>query len=109
MQVCRTCGHAYPETQGFCEKCHPSRCHVCGFENEANAKYCVNCGRKLRKLNACVCGADNAEDAVFCYACGRPLAGRSTPAPPIPRNRILPVVLGFAGAFLVLSLICLII
>jgi class 3 adenylate cyclase/tetratricopeptide (TPR) repeat protein len=48
----------------------PSACVKCGFRNEDQAHFCVNCGASLRctKCHAAVRGHQN-----FCRACGAPL------------------------------------
>jgi class 3 adenylate cyclase len=49
------------------------RCASCGFENEAGAQFCEECGAKL--VSACPgCGHEVRPSAKFCSACGTPLA-----------------------------------
>jgi hypothetical protein len=47
-------------------------CPTCGHGNDADAKFCDECGTALRR--ACPkCGDLNAADAKFCDDCGTPL------------------------------------
>ena len=44
-------------------------CPDCGEKNDADAKFCKNCGAALRKV--CPdCGEQNDADAKFCKSCG---------------------------------------
>ena len=44
----------------------------CGEKNDADAKFCKNCGAALRKV--CPdCGEQNDADAKFCKSCGKSL------------------------------------
>lgn len=57
-------------------------CPHCGFNNNANAKFCVSCGAPLFVVPApaadarCCpkCGTANVNDAAFCVECGTPLS-----------------------------------
>jgi len=50
------------------------RCHKCNATNEADAKYCKNCGVALMKTKRCpACNELNDPDARFCDACGKPI------------------------------------
>ncbi|MHC4993986.1 MAG: zinc ribbon domain-containing protein [Planctomycetota bacterium] len=52
------------------------RCHKCNADNDADAKFCDNCGAALSKTVACAgCGELNDPDAKFCDNCGKALAG----------------------------------
>jgi class 3 adenylate cyclase len=56
-------------------------CPSCGTENDANARFCVECGTRL--AGGCpVCGTVNPPDAKFCMNCGNSLhaAGASAAA-----------------------------
>ena len=54
-------------------------CANCGTQNEANQKFCVECGQRLAA--ACsVCGNLNAPGAKFCGECGNPLAASTQAA-----------------------------
>ena len=47
-------------------------CPNCGEKNDADAKFCKNCGAALRKV--CPdCGEQNDADAKFCKSCGKSL------------------------------------
>ena len=47
-------------------------CPGCGEKNDADAKFCKNCGAALRKV--CPdCGEQNDADAKFCKSCGKSL------------------------------------
>lgn len=47
-------------------------CPDCGEKNDADAKFCKNCGAALRKV--CPdCGEQNDADAKFCKSCGKSL------------------------------------
>jgi len=48
-------------------------CSSCATDNEADRKFCKECGRRL--ATACpACGAPNAADAKFCGECGASIA-----------------------------------
>jgi hypothetical protein len=48
------------------------RCHKCNALNDADAKFCDNCGAALAKSVQCpACGEFNDPDAGFCDNCGR--------------------------------------
>jgi len=48
-------------------------CAKCGGANDADAKFCDNCGAAL-SISCPACGHPNAADSAFCSACGKPLA-----------------------------------
>jgi len=53
----------------------PVRCHKCSALNDADAKFCDECGTALSKSLECpACGEMNDPDARFCDDCGRRLA-----------------------------------
>jgi class 3 adenylate cyclase/tetratricopeptide (TPR) repeat protein len=59
-------------------------CSNCGFENDAGAKFCNECGAGLQA--ACPnCGATNKPGAKFCNECGTALAGAGATAQGLPR------------------------
>lgn len=47
-------------------------CAKCGGTNDADAKFCDNCGAAL-SISCPSCGHTNAADSAFCSACGKPL------------------------------------
>ena len=47
-------------------------CPACGAQNDADAKFCDNCGKALKK-ECPACGTQNDVDAKFCDNCGGPL------------------------------------
>ncbi len=47
-------------------------CPACGAQNDADAKFCDNCGKALKK-ECPGCGTQNDADAKFCDNCGTPL------------------------------------
>lgn len=50
------------------------RCAKCNTENDADAKFCDNCGEALAKTRTCpACNELNDPDARFCDNCGREL------------------------------------
>lgn len=49
-------------------------CPACGEKNEADAKFCKNCGAALQKTCP-ACGTQNDPDAKFCDNCGHPFGG----------------------------------
>jgi hypothetical protein len=55
-------------------------CPQCGFENQVEAKFCTECGRKLEKVCP-VCGQKNLPGGKFCQECGESLIGTAAPAP----------------------------
>ena len=51
------------------------RCHKCNADNDADAKFCSQCGAALSKTRPCPDCADLTDpDAKFCDNCGRELA-----------------------------------
>lgn len=58
------------------------KCHKCQFENQADAKFCSNCGSELalQKVNNIVCkscGFSNKIEANFCASCGSKLSRKA--------------------------------
>ena len=51
-------------------------CSNCGTENEAGAKYCVECAARLA-LACPACGTPNVAAAKFCRECAAPLSSRA--------------------------------
>jgi len=52
------------------------RCPKCNEENDADAKFCKECGAAVAKTAHCPdCGELNDADANFCDNCGIPLGG----------------------------------
>ena len=50
------------------------RCPGCGDENQGDANFCSNCGKKLPRRQVCpACGEGNDRDARFCDHCGHGL------------------------------------
>lgn len=50
-------------------------CAQCGHDNDADAKYCDDCGAALRVHATCAkCGVENDADARFCDSCGTAMA-----------------------------------
>ncbi len=45
----------------------------CGTANDAEAKFCKNCGKSLQPHCCGSCGKDNDADARFCDHCGKPI------------------------------------
>lgn len=45
-------------------------CKACEAENDARAKFCMECGAKLLSDLCPVCGAQTGKDAKFCRECG---------------------------------------
>src|SRR5207247_8476721 len=63
-------------------------CPSCGTENEADRRFCGECGSPLAR--ACPsCGAPNAPGVKFCGECGTPLTEQA-PRPPTPAQRPAP-------------------
>jgi len=49
-------------------------CPSCSTANDADARFCDNCGGALSTDVECsACGEDNDADAKFCKSCGKPL------------------------------------
>lgn len=47
-------------------------CQKCGSQNDANAKYCINCGAKITAERKCAgCGQVLEGNAKYCQECGR--------------------------------------
>ena len=47
-------------------------CQKCGAKNDANAKYCINCGAKITTERKCAgCGQVLEGNAKYCPECGR--------------------------------------
>jgi hypothetical protein len=75
------------------------RCKVCGDENPADARYCIDCGSalggaatgptaRLAGVLCSSCRASNSENARFCVVCGQSMvapARQPQPARPTPR------------------------
>lgn len=67
-------------------------CPHCGFNNNANAKFCVSCGAPLfvvptpAAVGRCCpkCGTTNASDSAFCVECGSPLPQTAPAVNPSP-------------------------
>lgn len=52
------------------EEAH-SVCQVCGHKNKEGAKFCTNCGSKIKTHISCKsCGEELPLDAKFCFNCG---------------------------------------
>jgi predicted nucleic acid-binding Zn ribbon protein len=62
-------------------------CPACGTENEAEAKYCSECGQRLREGQCKFCSAPLKEGAKFCSECGNPVQGvaREAAQSPLPQ------------------------
>ncbi|MHB8460875.1 MAG: ATP-binding protein [Candidatus Limnocylindrales bacterium] len=66
-------------------------CSSCATDNEADRKFCKECGRRMA-TGCTACGAPNAADAKFCGECGASIAAGavtttnrpSVPLPPAP-------------------------
>ena len=58
--------------EGLGSTTSPSRCRACGHTNDADAKFCRNCGASLA-ASCPACGHANAPDAKFCDDCGKSL------------------------------------
>ena len=54
------------------------KCSKCGFENEYNKKFCIECGTKLA-LKCPQCNSDIEINAKFCGECGTKLTGSNAP------------------------------
>ena len=48
-----------------------NKCDKCGHENEANVKFCKNCGESMQNFIECECGTRVPKDAEFCTNCGK--------------------------------------
>jgi membrane protease subunit (stomatin/prohibitin family) len=60
-------------THGMAGTDKTARCPKCGHPNDADAKFCDECGAPV--LTACPsCGRSNDHDAKFCSDCGSALA-----------------------------------
>ena len=67
------------------EKSRSMKCMWCGYDNQADANFCGDCGRTLRPSVECVtCGFKNPDQNRFCDACGAAL-GSMGEAPPVGR------------------------
>jgi class 3 adenylate cyclase len=58
------------------------RCPNCAHENRRGAKFCEECGTKLR-ATCPACGQEVSPTAKFCQECGAGLAGQRPPAAPL--------------------------
>ena len=89
-------------------------CSSCATENEADRKFCRECGRRL--VSGCpACGAGNAADAKFCGECGASLAAGAPaaatnrppnlPAPdaPVAERRLVSIVFADLVGFTTLA------
>jgi hypothetical protein len=66
------------------------------------ALFCTYCGRRLVK-RCRKCGTENAPGARFCVKCGRSLQPGGPEDPKQRKGRVLQVLLGVAGAVVVLA------
>jgi class 3 adenylate cyclase/tetratricopeptide (TPR) repeat protein len=64
-------------------------CPSCGTENQAGAKFCVECGTALA-LACPSCGTPHAAGQRFCAECGAALAAEARPAAPVSAPREAP-------------------
>ena len=64
---------------GFRDPGAVMRCSQCRHENPGDAKFCLECGRRLA-LMCSACATELPADATFCKECGAPV-GTSTAAP----------------------------
>ncbi|GMV98663.1 MAG: zinc ribbon domain-containing protein [Phycisphaerae bacterium] len=52
-----------------------TRCRTCGADNDADARFCSQCGRPLVSVRVCpACRHENDSDARFCDNCGQALS-----------------------------------
>ena len=74
---CPVCGHDNPAGAKFCLECGEKmgggvKCPDCGQDLIPGAKFCPNCGRKM--ISKCPkCGSDLPDGAKFCLECGEKL------------------------------------
>ncbi|KAA3607528.1 MAG: zinc-ribbon domain-containing protein [Planctomycetota bacterium] len=55
------------------------RCHKCNQDNDADSRFCKQCGASLAKSHPCSsCGELNDPDARFCDHCGQAISNSST-------------------------------
>jgi class 3 adenylate cyclase/tetratricopeptide (TPR) repeat protein len=89
-------------------------CSSCATDNEADRKFCKECGKRL--ATSCpACGAPNAADAKFCGECGASIAGgapvtatnrpSSTPPPdaPLAERRLVSILFADLVGFTTLA------
>ncbi|MBI3329798.1 MAG: zinc ribbon domain-containing protein, partial [Nitrospinae bacterium] len=55
------------------------RCSACQHDNNEGAKFCEECGQRLR-VRCASCGFDAAPSAKFCPECGQQLGSPTPPA-----------------------------
>jgi len=68
-------GEGFRDNSGPSEEMRVVRCYKCNTDNEADAKYCKNCGSPLSRSKPCSnCGELNDPDARFCDNCGKAIA-----------------------------------
>jgi hypothetical protein len=60
------------------------QCPQCRQSNDHNARFCVQCGARVRASACASCGSALPATARFCPECGTAVAG-ATPAPVVPR------------------------
>lgn len=91
--VCPNCQSLNPFESEYCVKCGRSLktdipkkyCFVCGAENSANARFCINCKYQFdaptenKYVWTCTCGYVNDADADYCAYCGKPRPGFTPP------------------------------
>ncbi len=94
-----TQGEILPELFDVAAAVDTWKCPACGYENKANARFCVKCGARLTKetpggkIYCPQCSAASAEGSNFCTACGYAFKEKkpglsATPAPPVHRMAI---------------------
>jgi class 3 adenylate cyclase len=57
-----------------------NRCPQCGHENSGDAKFCLECGRRLA-LRCGACGTELPAGAKFCKECGQAVSVATPPTP----------------------------
>jgi class 3 adenylate cyclase/tetratricopeptide (TPR) repeat protein len=66
-------------------------CATCGFDNPAEARFCMSCGSALER--ACPsCGTPAPPEARFCMACGSALDGSAAQPSPVPAPPAPPIL-----------------
>lgn len=77
--ACPACGAMNNAEAKFCSTCgkklESAVCHNCGAINGAETKFCSKCGHKLGGIKCAACGTNNEEGTKFCTKCGAKLEG----------------------------------
>lgn len=116
MKFCSKCKATYEDSYKYCIACGSELqvkeeipvCEHCGKPIEAGARFCTYCGYKVAAPKVCHCGAELEEGQDFCPECKCYLKDDYV-LPTYKKGSWVFIPLAFCGAFLLLSVISMII